>query len=57
MPRIRLKQKKTEARSTASAFSAAQTKAQIQKELLDLSDRYGTHSNKAQNEEYGGTIS
>lgn len=51
------KAEKTEARSTASAFSAAQTKAQIQKELLDLSDRYGTHSNKAQNEEYGGTVS
>lgn len=51
------KAEKIEARSTASAFSAAQTKAQIQKELLDLSDRYGTHSNKAQNEEYGGTIS
>lgn len=51
------KAEKTEARSTASAFSAAQTKVQIQKELLDLSDRYGTHSNKAQNEEYGGTVS
>lgn len=51
------KAEKIEARSTASAFSAAQTKAQIQKELLDLSDRYGTHSNKAQGEEYGGTIS
>lgn len=51
------KAEKTEARSTASVFSAAQTKAQIQKELLDLSDRYGTHSNKAQNEEYGGTVS
>lgn len=51
------KAEKTEARSTASAFSTAQTKAQIQKELLDLSDRYGTHSNKAQDEEYGGTVS
>lgn len=51
------KAEKIEARSTASAFSAAQTKAQIQKELLDLSDRYGTHSNKAQDEEYGGTVS
>lgn len=51
------KAEKIEARSTASAFSAAQTKAQIQKELLDLSDHYGTYSNKAQNEEYGGTIS
>lgn len=51
------KAEKTEARSTASAFSAAQTKIQIQKELQDLSDRYGTHSNKAQNEEYGGTVS
>ena len=47
------KAEKTEARSTASAFSAAQTKTQIQKELLDLSDRYGTYSN----EEYGGTVS
>lgn len=51
------KAEKIEARSTASAFSAAQTKTQIQKELQDLSDRYGTHSNKAQNEEYGGTVS
>lgn len=51
------KAEKTEARSTASAFSAAQTKVQIQKALLDLSDRYGTHSNKAQNEEYGGSVS
>lgn len=51
------KAEKIEARSTASAFSAAQTKVQIQKELLNLSDRYGTHSNKAQDEEYGGTVS
>lgn len=51
------KAEKIEARSTASAFSAAQTKVQIQKELLNLSDRYGTHSNKAKDEEYGGTVS
>lgn len=51
------KAEKIEARSTASAFSAAQTKTQIQKELLNLSDRYGTYSNKAQDEEYGGTVS
>lgn len=51
------KAEKIEARSTASAFSAAQTKTQIQKQLQDLSDRYGTHSNKAQDEEYGGTVS
>lgn len=47
------KAEKIEAGSTASAFSAAQTKAQIQKELLNLSDRYGTYSD----EEYGGTVS
>lgn len=53
------KTEKTEAQTTASAFSAAQTKVQIQKELQDLSDRYDaayTNTNNQVND-YAGTAS
>lgn len=51
---------KTEAQTTASAFSAAQTKVQIQKELQDLSDRYiADYSTNTNNQVigYAGTAS
>lgn len=54
------KTEKTEAQTTASAFSAAQTKVQIQKELQDLSDRYiADYSTKTNNQVigYAGTAS
>lgn len=53
------KAEKTEAQTTASAFSAAQTKVQIQKELQDLSDRYGVAYTDTSNQvnDYAGTAS
>lgn len=54
------KTEKTEAQTTASAFSAAQTKVQIQKELQDLSDRYiADYSTNTNNQVigYAGTAS
>ena len=53
------KAEKTEAQTTASAFSAAQTKVQIQKELQDLSDRYDAAYTDASNQvnDYAGTAS
>lgn len=53
------KAEKTEAQTTASAFSAAQTKVQIQKELQDLSDRYDAAYTDASNQvnDYTGTAS
>lgn len=54
------KTEKTKAQTTASAFSAAQTKVQIQKELQDLSDRYiADYSTNTNNQVigYAGTAS
>lgn len=54
------KTEKAEAQTTASAFSAAQTKVQIQKELQDLSDRYiADYSTNTNNQVigYAGTAS
>lgn len=54
------KTEKTEAQTTASAFSAAQTKVQIQKELQDLSDRYIADYSTSTNNQvigYAGTAS
>lgn len=54
------KTEKTEAQTTASAFSAAQTKVQIQKELQVLSDRYiADYSTNTNNQVigYAGTAS
>lgn len=54
------KTEKTEAQTTASAFSAAQTKVQIQKELQDLLDRYiADYSTNTNNQVigYAGTAS
>lgn len=53
------KTEKTEAQTTASAFSAAQTEVQIQKKLQDLSDRYNAtyYGSDNQANSYAGTAS
>lgn len=53
------KAEKTEAQTAASAFSAAQTKVQIQKELQDLSDRYNVGYTTTDNQvnDYAGAAS